>query len=231
MSKSSTERSLPESRLWQPVTIKWFVALFGAAVSYSIIRYHIASDVSWMHFPLYILNKAISLAAVFFVASSYLIGRVFKWHNDNPKQKLVIIKFCGLMGVSLAAIHVAFSVCLLNPSYYGKFFAEDGRLNIVGELGLAFGIVAMWALTMPAITTLPTIAKSIGGVRWKRSQRMGYLCLLLVLGHMIVFGWQGWTAPETWQWGLPPISMIAAAGAIVPLAAKAYFVIRKKPSS
>ena len=33
--------------------------------------------------------------------------------------------------------------------------------------------------------------KAIGGVRWKRSQRMGYLCLGLVVAHMVVFGLKG----------------------------------------
>ena len=66
-----------------------------------------------------------------------IIGRVIRWHNDDPKIKLVVIKFCGLMGFSLAAIHAFFSLCLLNPAYFAKFFDDDGRLNLVGDLGLA----------------------------------------------------------------------------------------------
>lgn len=211
---------LPEDRLWQPVTQKWFCAVFGAALAYSIVRYHVASGVSWAHFPLFILNKATSLAAVVFVACSYLIGRVIKWHNDDPKLKLVVIKFCGLMGFSLACIHAFFSVCLITPAYFEKFFDDDGRLNLEGELGLAVGVVALWALAMPAITTLPMMPKAIGGVRWKRSQRMGYLCLALVLAHMVVFGLRGWMSPKMWPWVLPPISLLAAIAAAIPLAAK-----------
>ncbi len=222
MNEDTGRSRLPEDRLWQPVTAKWFAVVFGACLAYSILRYHIASDVSWAHFPLFILNKITSLAAVCFIASSYLVGRVFKWHNKDPKLKLVVIKFCGLMGFSLAMIHAFFSVCILNPAYFGKFFFEDGRLNLVGELGLAVGVVALWALAMPAITTLPMMPKAIGGVRWKRTQRMGYLCLSLVVAHMVVFGWQGWMAPEKWQWGLPPISMLAVVAAAVPLVAKLW---------
>jgi hypothetical protein len=33
-------------------------------VVFGIIRHHIAGDVEWRHFPLFILNKATSLAAV-----------------------------------------------------------------------------------------------------------------------------------------------------------------------
>ena len=231
MDADNKSSSLPENRLWQPVTAKWFYAIFGAAVGYSILRYHITSEVTWAHFPLFILNKATSLAAVGFVACSYLIGRVIRWHNNDPKLKLVVIKFCGLMGFSLAAIHAFFSVCLLTPAYYGKFFADDGRLNLVGELGLAVGIVALWAVAIPAIATLPMMPKAIGGKRWKRSQRMGYLCLSLVVAHMVVFGLEGWLAPQKWPWGLPPISMLAVTAAAVPLLAKLWQLLGRRKAS
>jgi len=228
MSVKNEGSSLPDDRLWQPVTAKWFYVVFGAALGYSILRYHFTSEVAWAHFPLFILNKATSLAAVVFVACSYLIGRVITWHNSDPKLKLVVIKFCGLMGFSLAAIHAFFSVCLLNPAYFAKFFDGVGRLNLVGELGLAVGVVALWAVAIPAITTLPVMPKAIGGIRWKRSQRMGYLCLSLVVAHMVVFGVQGWLAPEKWPWGLPPISMLAVTVAAVPLVAKLWTLVTRK---
>ena len=231
MNAESAGSSLPEDRLWQPATAKWFAVVFGIAVAYSIARYHITGEVAWSHFPLFILNKATSLAAVVFVACSYLIGRVIRWHNSDPKLKLVVIKFCGLMGFSLAAIHAFFSVCVLSPAYFGKFFADDGRLNLVGELGLAVGVVALWAVAIPAITTLPMMPKAIGGIRWKRSQRMGYLCLILVVAHMVVFGWKGWMTPEKWPWGFPPISMLAVTAAAVPLIAKLWQLLGKRSTS
>ena len=90
------------------------------------------------------------------------------------------------------------------------------------------GVVALWALAIPAITTLPMMPKAIGGQRWKRSQRMGYLCLLLVVAHMVVFGLQGWLHPIKWNGGLPPISLIAVTAAAFPLIVKTLSVLRKK---
>ena len=212
-----TRSTLPDNRLWQPTTARWFALIFGASLAYAVIRYHIAGDVPWHQLPLFILDKATSLAAVIFVACSYLIGRVIKWHNDDPKLKLVVIKFCGLMGFSLAFMHAFMAVCLLRPAYLGKYFLEDGRLNLEGGLGMTVGIVALWALSIPAITTLPMMPKALGGVRWKRTQRMGYFCLTLVVAHMIVLGLRGWLAPTHWPSGLPPISMIACTIAAIPL--------------
>ena len=231
MTPDSKGSSLPEDRLWQPVTVKWFCVIFGAALAYSIVRYHFASGVPWTHFPLFILNKATSLAAVVLVASSYLIGRVIRWYDGDPILKLVVIKFCGLMGFSLACIHAFFSVCLLNPAYFAKFFDDDGRLNLAGELGLACGVIALWTLALPAITTLPTMPKALGGIRWKRSQRMGYLCLSLVLAHVVAFGLQGWMTPAKWPWVLPPISLLAAIAAAVPLGAKIWRLSARRRDS
>lgn len=213
-------RGLPRERLWQPVTGGWFAATFGVGLAYAVLRYHIAGEVSWAHFPLFILNKATSLAAVLLVASSYLVGRVFRWHNGDPVLRLVVVKFCGLMGFFLAGIHALLSLCLLDPAYYAKFFDPDGRLNLVGESSMVLGVVALFALLSPAITTLPMMPKAIGGVRWKRSQRLGYVGLLLVGGHLVCMGLSGWLSPRGWPWGLPPISLIAVVAVALPLLLK-----------
>jgi DMSO/TMAO reductase YedYZ heme-binding membrane subunit len=220
MSNESTQQDLPRHRLWQPVTAKWFAIVFGVSLTYAIVRYHLAGDVPWSHFPLFIVNKATSLAATIFVASSYLIGKLIRWHNHDPRTKLVVIKFCGLMGFSLAMIHAFASFTLLTPAYFAKYFAADGRLNLQGEIAVLAGLIALWALALPAITTLPMMAQAIGGIRWKRSQRMGYVSLIFLLVHLIALGMLGWIAPYEWQWWLPPISLWAAAIAAVPLILK-----------
>jgi DMSO/TMAO reductase YedYZ heme-binding membrane subunit len=212
--------ALPRGRLWQPLTGRWFGAIFGFSLGYAVLRYHLAGDVAWEHFPLFILNKATSLAAVIFVACSYLIGRVIKWHNHDPVMRLVVIKFCGLMGFFLAGMHAFFSFCLLRPAYFGKYFAADGRLNAIGEIGMAVGVLALFALLSPAVTTLPMMPKAIGGVRWKRTQRLGYVGLILVVVHLVDLGLGGWLKPAGWTAGLPPISLLAVVAALIPLVAK-----------
>lgn len=210
---------LPRDRLWQPTTARWFLVVFGLSLLYAVIRYHIAGTVSWAHFPLFILNKIVSLAAVIFIACSYLVGRVIKWHNHDKALRLVVVKFCGLMGFALAGVHAFMSFALLRPAYFAKYFAEDGRLNLQGEIGMATGAIALWFLVSPAITTLPMMPAAIGGKRWKRSQRLGYAALVLVIGHLVALGLKGWLAPAKWSY-MPPISLLAVVAALVPVLVK-----------
>jgi DMSO/TMAO reductase YedYZ heme-binding membrane subunit len=217
---SNEHSELPQQRLWQPTTAKWFFVIFGLSLTYAVIRYHFAGDVPWRHFPLFILNKATSLAAVFFVACSYLIGKIIRWHDDDTVLRLVVIKFCGLMGFFLAVVHAFFSLCLLSPAYYGKYFDDGGRLNLQGETALTVGVVALFFLLSPAVTTLPGMPKAIGGWRWKRSQRAGYVALAFVVVHLVVLGIKGWLAPQGWHGGIPPVSLVAVVAALVPLLVK-----------
>ncbi len=213
-------KNLPPHRLWQPTTAKWFFVVFGFSLAYAVIRYHLAGDVPWRHFPLFILNKATSLAAVILVASSYLIGKVIRWHDHDKALRLVVIKFCGLMGFFLAAVHAFFSLALLSPANYGKYFDEVGRLNLQGEIAMSVGVLALFCLLGPAVTTLPMMPKAIGGVRWKRNQRLGYVALAFVVVHLVFLGVNGWLAPGDWQRGIPPISLVAVVAALVPLLVK-----------
>ena len=217
---SDEHGELPPHRLWQPTTAKWFFVIFGFSVVYAVIRYHFAGDVPWRHFPLFILNKTTSLAAVILVASSYLIGKVIRWHDHDKALRLVVIKFCGLMGFFLAAVHAFFSLALLSPANYGKYFDEVGRLNLQGEIAMSVGVLALFCLLGPAVTTLPMMPKAIGGVRWKRNQRLGYVALAFVVVHLVFLGFKGWLAPGGWHGGMPPISLVAVVAALVPLLVK-----------
>ncbi len=165
------------------------------------------------------------------MASSYLIGKIIRWHDHDKALRLVVIKFCGLMGFFLAGVHAFFSLGLLSPAYYGKYFDDVGRLNLQGEIAISVGVVALYFLLSPAVTTLPMMPKAIGGVRWKRSQRAGYVALALVVVHLVVLGIKGWLAPKGWQAGIPPVSLVAVVAALVPLLVKRKLVHDKKASA
>ena len=85
---------------------------------------------------------------------------------------------------------------------------------------MSVGVVALFFLMSPAITTLPMMAKALGGIRWKRAQHGGYAALVLVVVHLIALGYKGWLTPKAWTSGLPPISLLAIVAAAIPLLVK-----------
>jgi len=213
-----TERTGGEvsERLVQPTTTRLFLLVVGPCLVYAGIRYHVVQGVPLAQAPLYILNKAISLGGLAFLAMSYLVGKMpgLRW-GDRGLQ-LVVIKFCGLMGFSLIVAHVLMSLALLDPAYYAKFYA-GAKLNLTGELSLSLGVFALWCFSLPAITSLPYMYDELGAERWQRSQRVGYTGLMLAAGHVLVMGVMGWLRPGDWPAALPPITALAFVVAMVPL--------------
>ena len=214
------EDELPPGRLLQPATLRVWAAVMGPCVAYAVLRYHIAGGVEWRHFPLFIFNKTVAMSAVLFVGLSYLIGPVIKRFDEDKRLRLVVIKFCGLMGFFLAVIHAFFSVILLTPAYFAKYFDAQLQLNLQGELGMCLGVLGLFMLLAPALATLPMMPRELGGKRWKRAQRMGYISLLFVIGHLVVLGIFGWLAPSHWPWYIPPISLVTVLAAIIPVFVK-----------
>jgi len=203
-------------RLLQPTTTRLFLIVMGICLVYAGVRYHVAEGVPLAQAPLFVLNKAISLGGLAFLALSYLVGKVGGLSWSDRKLQLVVIKFCGLMGFSLVVVHVLMSLALLDPAYYAKFYAE-GRFNLTGELSLSLGVFALWCFTFPSITSLPYMYDELGADRWLRSQRVGYAGLMLTAGHVLVMGVKGWLSPGDWPAAMPPITVLAFVVAMAPL--------------
>ena len=108
-----------------------------------------------------------------------------------------MIKFCGLMGVLPRDDSRVHGGMPDHPAYFAKYFDDTGRLNLQGEIAMSTGVIALLFLLSPAVTTLPMMPKALGGWRWKRSQRMGYVALVLVVAHLVALGLKGWLAPPS----------------------------------
>jgi DMSO/TMAO reductase YedYZ heme-binding membrane subunit len=46
------------------------------------------------------------------------------------------------------------------------------------------------------------------------------VALALVVVHLVFLGINGWLAPGEWHGGIPPVSLVAVAAALVPLLVK-----------
>ena len=191
---------------------QFFIALiiFLAVFAYAIVRYNVIKGVPWTELPLFISNKAISLSAVVFIALSYALGSLTRFWPKTFAPALGARKFFGLLGFGLAALHGFISLLLFSPAYYPKFFAVGGKLNLVGELSMVFGVLTFFVFALVAVSSIPAVANSMELKRWLAIQRVGYLGLVLIFFHVFIMGFEGWLKPGGWPGGLLPISLVAA---------------------
>ncbi len=143
-------------------------------------------------------------------------GRLFRL---DPERRLVLVKFLGLSGFALAVLHSLMSMAMLGPAYYPQLFGES-KMNLVGELTVVFGVLSLFWLVSPALTSLPNMQEALGDRLWKRSQRTGYIALALAAAHCLSMGLEGWLEPATWPGSMPPITLLSFVIVVLPLAAK-----------
>ncbi len=193
--------------------LSWTLLFF---ILYATLRYIVFKGVDPVHFPLYIVNKIISISGIFFLAASYAIGKA-EWLSFESKSKQnQLIKYLGLVGFSLISMHVFISLIIISPEYFPKFY-EGNMLNFKGELSMLMGVFSLFCFTIPAIATIPFMQEAVGIKKWQKGQRMGYLGLLTSLFHTGVMGVSGWIDIEKWPGYLPPITLIGTIIAIIPL--------------
>lgn len=196
--------------------IKWISIVLSFFMVYATLRYIVFKGVDPIHFPLYIVNKVISISGLFFLAVSYVTGKV-KWMRfEDASRQNRFIKFSGITGFSLSAIHIFISLIILGPAYFPKLYAGE-MMNLKGELSMLMGVFTLYCFSIPAITTLPVMQETFGIKRWQQGQRIGYLGLFAALLHVTIMGFSGWIDVSSWPGYLPPITMISAIIAIIPL--------------
>jgi DMSO/TMAO reductase YedYZ heme-binding membrane subunit len=198
---------------------KWLIFPLAVFTIYAVLRYIVFKGVSPTHLPLYIINKVFSVTGIFLIAISYSIGKVKLLRSKSESRQNQLIKFSGLAGFSLSAMHVFISLIIISPAYYPKFY--DGEMmNFNGELSMLMGVISLYCFSFPAITTIPFMQEAVGIKKWKKRQQIGYLGLLTALLHTLIMGISGWFDINSWPGYLPPITMLAVMIASVPLVLK-----------
>lgn len=177
--------------------IKKLLLVFLLTSVYTVSRYIIFGNVSPVQLPAYLLNKSVSLASVVFL---------FLAATNNGSEQIEKMKFWGKTAFQSAVIHILISLAILSKAYYPKFFALD-KMNLTGELVIMFGVLAAFLFWRVGTTT-----RGLSYRRWLR-----IYSLILVSGHLTAMGLAGWLVPGKWNGGLPPISLIAFALAIISI--------------
>jgi DMSO/TMAO reductase YedYZ heme-binding membrane subunit len=180
-----------------------------AALSYAILRYHIAGNVPWKDFPLLILNKGISLAAFILLTFNFSIGPLKNLGIKVSEGWINARQVLGMTAFLYVLIHALISFMIFKPEVFGKFFEENGSFTLYAGLSMLGGIlsfVVLWAYNLAFKTTLKEDKMFI---QFITSRKFLLIAMLLSLVHLFFMGINGWMNPADWNRGLPPISLIA----------------------
>lgn len=178
---------------------------FVLSLAYAVLRYHVAGTVPWSELPVYVLNKAVSLAALAFFVFSYRAGKS-RWIPQASAR------FFGLWGFALMNVHIGLTALVWDSAHYGKLFLA-GSPSPSSNLSMTLGALSVFAFCAPMWAT----AKDPSWPRWKPFQQAGYLGLALTALHVGLIGFSGWWTPSTWPAYLPPITIISVALALWPI--------------
>jgi hypothetical protein len=179
------------------------------SIGYAILRYHIAGDVPWKDFSLFILNKGLCLGAFILLTLNFALGPAKNLGVPVPESWLSARKAFGMSGFLLILIHALMSFMLFSSAFFGKFFTPDGTLTGVASISMLAGILGftfLWAYNLSFQTNLREDKAFIGFITSRR-----VLIWAMSLGglHLAFMGYSGWLNPQSWQAGMPPISLVA----------------------
>ena len=157
--------------------------------AYAVLRYAGFANVSPVHIPVYLLNKALSMTAAYsLLMASLALVRSQKEPFDFWR------KAC----MNLVFIHVLLSLAMYNKAYFPKFFAGE-MMSLTGELTLLMGALAVYCFWRQLTFEMkPRVRKFL----------MLSACAL-VASHLFIMGYDGWLTVQKWNGGLPPITLLS----------------------
>jgi hypothetical protein len=206
---------------YQRRVIRWIVGFVLVAQTYALVRYGVFKGVSLEHWPLYLNNKAISLAGLCLLAASFIFRRT-TIESDSASSDRSPGALLARAGFALIGLHVLMSLPILGPGYFPQFFTGD-KMNLTGELSLLLGVISFGCclgfagLILTGAVMNPTPAWRI------LVQRLAAAVLVTAAGHVLVMGVAGWLTPDKWPGKMPPITLIAFLTALVPLLWRARY--------
>jgi hypothetical protein len=190
---------------------KQFLTALLITTVYALIRYAGFGNVSLIHVPVYIMNKAVCMTAV----ESLLMASLGFMRADRDA-----VRFWTSVCTQLVFVHVFLSLGILSKGYYVNFFAGD-KLSLTGEVVVLMGVLAVYCFwRLQAAGLKPAVRRALT-----------ILACLLVAGHLVAMGYNDTLQVQKWNGGLPPMSMLSFFLVLSSLAVFLRAMVRRGPSS
>lgn len=180
------------------------VLILASSFLYAIVRYNVFGDTPWEHLPLYVTNKAISVAGLLFLGCSLIRADRFERRH------------LGRLSAALILAHVLISFMILNEHYFARFYYEDHTLRVTLEISMLAGVLG--ALLMVGLFVSPSATPDTTSKSLRLGAGRSILALTAV--HLLLMGYPTWVTPEDWHGYMPPLTLLSFLATIA-------FVLRK----
>jgi len=192
--------------------LEWLYSLLLAASSWLFLMFY--HDWRGKAFSVFTAGKCFGITAVVIISTSLFLGFLAR-RTVRVLHLLPFRRSLGIIGVAFAAIHILFSLFLLQQNFPLQYYLDH-------LLSTCCGILATLLFIIIFISSFPKAFKELGETRWKHLQTTSYLALLLSLIHFASLdklpNWINWFRtfkPSPW---LPPGTMPPFIFAVLVLA-------------
>ncbi len=176
------------------------------ALGYAVARYVVFKGVDTAHLPLYVTNKALSLAAISLLAAATFL----------PQQSEMKRRLFGY-GFMLVFLHLFLSLLITSPAYYAKFFTDEGKMTFSAEMAMLCGALGAGIMVLLFLRQYAPLRDAAGNLTTLHAAAAAPLVFALTAGHLAFMGAAGWFAVDDWPGGLPPITMLGFIAAVAGL--------------
>ncbi len=167
------------------------------SLAYATLRYSVFKGVRWQDWPVYVVNKAVALAALLLLV--LWLVRVRGGRGPAPMPLLLGAR-------RLAIIHAGLSLAILTPAYFPALFV-DGTLTLTANLSTLTGVLVVSGM----LGTRSTPSESATHVH-----RLAAIAAIVGL-HAAILGYGSWLTPSGWPGYLPPITLISGIAGLAGL--------------
>lgn len=178
-----------------PVVKHWLNTIsFGGLIFLFVCYYYFFQG---DNFSLELINKATASTAIILMGLSFaLSGLGYYW--DFLDRKVAYRKYLGLVGYFFVLWHGINSLYFyfLADTDLEKFVLSRDWLvldyTINNRIPFVLGALSLLIFTIMALISNNYATKKIGGVRWRKLLRVGYIALLFALIHFTVKNLEIW---------------------------------------
>ncbi|XP_026537164.1 metalloreductase STEAP2 [Notechis scutatus] len=210
----------------------FFIYSFIRDVIHPYVRNH-QSD--FYKIPIEIVNKTLPVVAITLLSLVYLSGLLaaayqlyygtkYKLFPSWLENWLQCRKQLGLLSFFFATVHVVYSLCLpmrrserylfLNTAYQQVHENIENSWNEEEvwriEMYVSFGIMSLGLLSLLAVTSIPSVNRSLNWREFSFIQStLGYVALLISTFHVLIYGWKRAFEEECYRFYTPPNFVLA----------------------